>query len=431
MFRSIALAGAALIAGAVMVAGAAQAQTPPAASPSEPAKPASWWDTFSIGGHVDGGITFNSRGPSDGINFGQLFGDRANTALLNQAMLTVQRPIDPKLNAFDFGFKLQGMYGTDARYTHSLGIWDEAINDIGQIDIVEANLLFHLPIRTGSSVDFKLGIFPSPMSAEVISAPDNPLYSHSYIFQFGVPFKNTGVLATVHVNDTLDLYLGLDTGANTSIGCCSIYTGDNNAAVSFQAGFGLNGLAGGGLSVVALTHMGPENANQPGVAALCNCDPNRAFRYYMDVVFNWALNDSWTLIADLNWVRDDGFAADGYGVAGYALYKINDIFKVVGRAEVWRDNNGFFVAAFPGNLDYAKIQHGDPSGIALGGGNTTYAGFTLGLNITPPLPTNPVVKSLIFRPEVRFDTSLNGTTPFAAGTAPNQFTFAGDVIFKF
>src|SRR5690349_13795993 len=206
MFRSIALAGAALIAGAFMVAGAAQAQTPPAAAPSEPAKPASWWDTFSIGGHVDGGITFNSRGPSDGINFGQLFGDRANTALLNQAMLTVQRPIDPKATAFDFGFKFQGMYGTDARYTHFLGEWDEAINAIGQIDIVEANLLFHLPFHNGSSVDFKVGQYASPMSAEVISAPDNPLYSHSYIFYFGVPFKHTGGMATIHVNDSIDLY---------------------------------------------------------------------------------------------------------------------------------------------------------------------------------------------------------------------------------
>ena len=44
---------------------------------------------------------------------------------------------------------------------------------------------------------------------------------------------------------------------------------------------------------------------------------------------------------------------------------------------------------------------------------------------------NRFVKSLVIRPEVRFDTSLNNTTPFAAATAPNQFTFAGDVIIKF
>jgi hypothetical protein len=413
-----------------IAAGAAQAQTPPA-SPSEPAKPSSWWDTFSIGGHVEGGVTYNSRAPSNGINFGQLFTDRANTALLNQAALTVQRPIDPKLTTFDFGFKFQGMYGTDARYTHFLGEFDESIDAIGQIDIVEANLLFHLPFRNAGSVDFKIGQYPTPLGYEVISAPDNPLYSHSYIFQFGLPFKHTGGMATVHVNETIDLYAGLDTGTNTSIGCCSIYSGDNNSALAFLGGFGLNGLADGALSILALTHMGPENPNQPAVAALCACDPNTAFRYYVDVLFNWTVNDKWTLVAEFNWVRDDGFAADGYGVAGYAMYKINDIFKVVGRAELWRDNNGFYVAAFPGNLDYVKIQHGDPTGVAIAGGITTYSEFTLGLNITPPLPTNRFVKSLIIRPEIRYDASLNNTTPFAAGTASNQFTFAGDVIVKF
>ena len=422
---------------AFVSAGAAQAQTPPAsptepASPSEPAKPTSWWDTFTIGGHVEGGVTYNSRAPTNGINFGQLFTDRADTALLNQAVLTVQRPIDPKLTTFDFGFKFQGMYGTDARYTHFLGEWDEAINDIGQIDIVEANLLFHIPFRNGaSSVDFKIGQYPTPLGFEVITAPDNPLYSHSYIFQFGLPFKHTGGMATVHVNDTIDLYAGLDTGTNTSIGCCGIYTGDNNSALAFLGGFGLNGLANGALNILALTHMGPENPNQPAVAAACNCDPNTAFRYYVDVLFNWTVNDKWNLIAELNWVRDDGFNADGYGAAGYAIYKISDIWKVVGRAEIWRDNNNFFVAAFPGNLDYVKIEHGDPSGVAIPGGITTYSEFTLGLNITPPLPSNKFVKSLIIRPEIRFDSSLNAPTPFAAGTSQNQFTFAGDVIIKF
>src|SRR5262249_16741060 len=155
--------------------------------------------------------------------------------------------------------------------------------------------------------------------------------------------------------------------------------------------FGLNGLAGGSLSIVALTHMGPENPNQPAIAAACNCDPNTAFRYYWDIVFNWTVSDKWTLIPDFNWGRDDGFAADGYGVAGYAMYKMNDFFKLVGRAEIWRDNSGFFVASFPGNLDYVKIEHGDPSGTSRSGGATTYAEFTLGLNITPPLPTNRLV----------------------------------------
>ena len=70
--------------------------------------PSSWWDTFSIGGHVEGAVADNSRAPSDGINFGQLFGDRANTAVLNQAMLTVQRPIDPKADCLRLRLQVPG-----------------------------------------------------------------------------------------------------------------------------------------------------------------------------------------------------------------------------------------------------------------------------------------------------------------------------------
>src|SRR5207245_8553381 len=86
------------------------------------------------------------------------------------------------------------MYGSDARYTHSFNLFDRVTNNRNQFDIVEANGLAHLPLLTEGGVDFKVGIFPSPMSAEVIDAAGNALYSHSYIFNFGVPFKHTGAL---------------------------------------------------------------------------------------------------------------------------------------------------------------------------------------------------------------------------------------------
>jgi Putative beta-barrel porin-2, OmpL-like. bbp2 len=414
-----------------------QAQTPsPQQGGEKPtdssAKPASWWDTFSISGHLDGGVTYNTMGPSDGINFGNLFGDRANTALLNQALITVQRPIDPKSTNFDFGFKFQAMYGSDARYTHYLGELDEVINDQSQIDIVEAFVQVHLPFFTAGGIDMKIGQYVTLEGAEVIYAPDNPLYSHSYIFNFGTPFKHTGILTTTHVNDVLDIYAGIDSGVNTSLGCCNIYSGDNNAAVAFHGGIGFN-LLGGDLTILATTHIGAENPNTPAVAAACGCDPNAALRYLNDITATWKANNKLTLITDLNYIRDDGFNADGYGVAQYAMYKFNDLFRLVGRAEIWRDNTGFFVASYPGYLDFVKVQHGDPSGILKSGGATTYMGLTLGLNITPtvPEPASRFIKGLIFRPEVRFDSSLNGTTPFGGGTSGSQVTIAGDVIIKF
>jgi len=116
-------------------------------------------------------------------------------------------------------------------------------------------------------------------------------------------------------------------------------------------------------------------------------------------------------------------------VAQYFGYAINDWLKIVGRGEIWRDNNGFFVGSFPGNLDFVKFEHGDPTAIAFGGGATTYGALTLGLNIKPPVPKT--FDGLVIRPEIRYDTSLNGTTPFGAGTKSSQFTFGGDVIIPF
>src|SRR5713226_6873938 len=145
----------------------------------------SWWDTLTITGHVEAGITANGANPSDGINFGHLFTDKANEPLLNQAMLTIQRPLDPKATGYDFGFKFQSMFGSDARYTHFLGEFDESINGRTQFDIVEAHALFHLPWLTPGGVDLKVGQYVTLEGAEVIYAPDNLLYSHSYIFNFG------------------------------------------------------------------------------------------------------------------------------------------------------------------------------------------------------------------------------------------------------
>src|SRR5690242_9283279 len=50
-------------------------------------KPVAWTDTLKFSGYVEAGITGNPDSPADGINFGHLFTDRANTPLLNQFSL--------------------------------------------------------------------------------------------------------------------------------------------------------------------------------------------------------------------------------------------------------------------------------------------------------------------------------------------------------
>lgn len=399
----------------------------PAADVAPAPPPPSWWSTVALSGIVNPGLTLNPSNPINGLNFGQLFTDKANTVLFNQGVLTVARPIDPTSPDYDLGFKFQFMYGTDARYIHYLGELDYAVNATAQIAVVEANVQLHTPWIFPGGIDIKGGQFVTYEGAEVIYAPDNLLYSHSYIFNFGIPLVHTGIMTTSHVTPWLDIYAGVTSGVNTALG---YRLGDNNGAAAFHGGVGLN-LFDGALTVLGTTHIGAENPDTIGTRAACACNPNTALRYLNDITVIWKATDRLTFISDLNYIKDDGFNATGYGMAQYAAFAITDWLKIVGRAEIWRDQNGFFVAAYPGHFDFANIQWGFPN-TAIFTVPTTYLELTAGLNITPQVPDGlPFIKGVIVRPEIRYDRSLNNTTPFNGGTFHSQLTLAGDLIVKF
>src|SRR5438045_9761116 len=65
---------------------------------------------LAIYGWVEAGFTGNVDAPKDDQNFGRLFDDRSNELVLNQAVITAERALDPKVS-FDRGVKLQPMLG--------------------------------------------------------------------------------------------------------------------------------------------------------------------------------------------------------------------------------------------------------------------------------------------------------------------------------
>ncbi|MGD9659451.1 MAG: porin, partial [Methylocystis sp.] len=79
----------------------------PAVAPPPPA----WIDSVTIDGYVEGGVAINFNQTFNKLNWGLLYTDRANWPTFNGAVLTVQRPLDPKAEGYDFGFKFQGMLG--------------------------------------------------------------------------------------------------------------------------------------------------------------------------------------------------------------------------------------------------------------------------------------------------------------------------------
>jgi hypothetical protein len=434
------LAAAATVATTV-VAASAQAQAPapaattetekPAVAPAADAPPPGFWiNGIHLSAQIEAGVTGNFAGPKN--NFGQLFTDKPNTVLLNQILLTANKPLDPKATDFDWGFKLQGMYGSDARYTQFLGELNRVNpNDRNQLDVVEANVLFHLPVLFDGGVDLKAGQYSTPLGYETIDPSTNPFYSHSYIFNFGIPLKHTGALTISHVNSMLDAYLGVDTGVNTTFGPL----GDNNGAVAFLGGVNLT-LMEGNLTVLALTHLGPENATR--ALSPIGFNANGYFRYLNDVVITYKATPTLTFVTELNWIRDDfdGIGVSGtpktanaFGIAQYVSYTLSDTITLNGRAEVYRDDNNFFVASFQNAGSFVTAEQG----FTVGAGAlhaTTYGALTAGVTYKPSgLPD--VVSGLLIRPEVRWDTDLGGNKAFNSNKDNSSFTLASDFVLTF
>ena len=410
------------------------------AAPAAPAAPEApppglWIDGIHLSAQLESGIIANPMRPATGLNWGQLFTDHANQVQLNQLLLTANKPLDPKNSDYQWGFKVQFMYGSDARYTQFLGELNRVIPDQRyQFDVVEANVLAHLPWLTEGGIDLKVGQYPTPLGYETIDPSTNPFYSHSYIFQFGLPFKHTGALATTHVNDVLDIYTGFDTGTNTTFGPL----GDDNGAVGGIGGLNLTFLDGK-LTILALTHFGPEQSTR--VLSPIGVNANGQWRYYNDVVATWKATDTWTFVTEANWIRDGfgtvGKAVNGFGAAEYVSYALSDTIALNARAEIWRDDNNFFVASFPGNSDFIKFQQGlsTPFVHFAPGSNTTYGALTLGVTWKPAVPAP--VTGLLVRPEIRWDHAFTDNKPFnnnppanSKGTN-NAFTFGADFVLTF
>ncbi len=395
--------------------------------------------------HVQGevGILGNALNPSqgfngEGYNFGQWYTDHADQVQLNQILLTITKPVDPKATATAVGFTLQGLYGSDTRYNHFLGIGDTFMGtDRNQLNVVQAFVAAHLPIFTANGVEVKAGLFTSPQGFETLDPSLNTFYSHSYTYNYATTFNHTGIFTTTHVNSTLDIFLGVDTGNQDTIGYPD---GDPNGQIAGFVGFGLNNLLDNKLTVQALSHIGPENnfISDPRGA-------NKDLRYLNDVDFNYKINDAMTSLTEINYERDEfGFGngpATSMSIVQYLGYTFDKIYTLNARAEVLRDSQNFFVVTPQSNSGIVDSEKGGPvfppSLVAPNGTKgTTYGAVTLGLSIKPDVP-KPLTLVLL-RPEIRFDQVLAGgraynSTAYLGGTqgSRSQFTFGGDLIVGF
>lgn len=410
---------------------------------------------ITYGGWLNAGVTANANNPADGYNGPVTFGDRAGELQMNQLYGYLQRSVTASADEWDFGGRVDIMYGTDAIFTQAYGVpaldprtgqplnrgnydlhltsWS---NRFYGLALPQAYVEMNLPIGNGLQV--KAGHFYTPIGYEVVTAPDNFFYSHAYTMQYGEPFTHTGVLGNYAIDDNWSVMGGAVTGSATGG-----WDGNFNTNLS-----NWNFLGGG-------TWTSDDKAyslNLTSTAGATSANNSDAWALYSIVgKANW-LND------DLHYViqHDHGFAdnvitgngialgtpgnrqnAQWYGINQYLMYDLTDDLGIGLRAEWFRDNNGFRIAG-PGRCgaSYNLRVPGDAStgyqyacqgqGSSYPWAGASYYAFTLGANYKP-------LKWVMVRPNLRYDFSSQDTfmTSKPGEMVDYQFTFSTDVVITF
>jgi hypothetical protein len=358
-----------------------------------------------VRGWMDAGILGNGSNPPSHFN-GPYNSQEVDNGQFNQAYLIIDRALATD-GSMSIGGRLDLLYGADYFVAQSVGLettrtgapkWNssqyyglalpQAYGEIGN-----------------AVVSAKLGHFYSIVGYEGVQAANNFFYSHAYSYQFAGPFTHWGGLGTWQANSNWRIQAGVINGWNT------LDATVNHAA--FMGGIKYTNAAGDLWSSFAIV-TGDEQNNPAGLPTVTNAYANRT-RYSFIVSKTFAGRFEYVFH---QWF---GFQATGepgggtalwYGLDQYAYYKVNDCWKVGGRVEWFRDEDGTRVGL---------TEPSNPNKAPLPG---SYSSLTFGANWSP-------MNNLMLRPELRYDSYVGGAKPFNDGTTTHQFLLGLDAIVQF
>jgi hypothetical protein len=343
---------------------------------------------FDISGWVQSGIITNSHGA--GSN-GPLGFNNLTDFNLHQGWIYAERKTDTEKNCFDWGGRVDYVYGVDGPDTQAFGDqgWDYGWNSSSRYGSAIPQL--YLDLAYGDWT-IRGGHFYTPMGYEVVPATGNFFFTHSYMMYYAECFTHTGFLVTRKLNDKLTVsggwVDGWDSGwenrnhESTFLGGATLTCNEKNTfSWVVTAGDWGNG---------AVTTQGDI--------------------YMNSLVYTHKFNDKWTYVLqhDLGSnTNNPAGDAQWYGLSNYLLRKITDCLSAGARIEWFRDDDGVRV---------------------VGGNEGSYYEATLGLNYKPHA-------NLLFRPEVRWDWYEGSVAadnhPFNDGRSDSQLSGGFDMIFTF
>ena len=284
-----------------------------------------------MSGFIDTTFTYNLNEPETNINTLRVFDTRANSFMLNNAELVIEKPVS---SGSPVGFRTDIDWGTDAEVVgsvttglganaHTHGETPEtAVSD--EVELQQAYVEYLAPV--GNGLDVKAGKFVTLHGAEVIESKDNWNISRSYLFGYAIPFSHTGIRTAYPWTERFSTMVGVSNGWDL--------VDDTNQGKTIELGFAstpLDGVTLGSTYMVGAEQAG-DNSHQ---------------RHLLDIVLGWQPIEPLQLKLNYDYgSEDDGASAVVHdnavwqGLAAYARYAVNDRLALAARGEFFNDADG-------------------------------------------------------------------------------------------
>ena len=402
-----------------------------------------------LGGWINGGATFNPS-QSSGFNGPVTFTDQSNRAQLNQFYVYLQRAVVAEGSSWDFGFRADFMFGSDAIFTQAYGVpafdvttgqplsrsnWDLDIccASTKYYGVAFPQVFAEAYVPVGNGLNVKVGHFYTPIGYESVPAPDNFFYSHAYTMQYGEPFTHTGGLGNYNINKNWMFMGGVTTGSAT---------GGWDGGFDKQLG-NWGGLAG-------ITWTSDDMGTSANLSGSYSATSTRSSEPWM--LYSVVLKHQFTLKTHFVFQHDHGFAggvllngviqdAEWYGINTHFYYDLMPELSVGVRAEWFRDRDGFRVFS-PGRVAAATNNRGFSYALGSNQLNNSFAapadyyGVTVGMNWKAAKTLKldwKAMQQFNVRPNVRYDAAdgLHGLDYRPFGGHKDQVVLSLDFMVPF
>jgi hypothetical protein len=169
-----------------------------------------------IYGWIDPTLNFSTSKHSNAPEANDNYSNRFE---LNQLVVYAERlPDSVQRDHIDWGYHLTALYGTDYRFTTAKGYFSgQLLNDHREygFDPALEYVDIYIP-QVAQGMNIRLGRFISIPGIEAQLAPNNYIFSHSLLYAID-PFTDTGLLATVKLNDQWLVQAGITGGHDVAL----------------------------------------------------------------------------------------------------------------------------------------------------------------------------------------------------------------------